>query len=58
MLVHVLVGLGRFSQMKAQEAAHRRKVTAAKKAYEEKVRKAEEDARIRAIMQGGLPPAP
>ena len=45
-------------QMKEQEAAHQRKVAAARKAYEEKVRKAQEDARIKAIMQGGLPPSP
>lgn len=42
--------------MKAQEAAHKRKVEAAKREYEEKIKKAQADARIRAIMQGAVPP--
>ena len=41
--------------MKAQEAAHRKKVEAAQREYEARVKKAQEDARIRAIMQGGMP---
>ena len=45
-------------QMKAQEAAHKRKIAAAKREYEERVRKAEENARIQAIMQGGVLPPP
>lgn len=42
--------------MKAQEAAHRKKIEAAKREYEEKRKKAEADARIRAIMQGAMIP--
>ena len=46
--------------MKAQEAAHRRKVEEARRKQEEAIKKAQADARIRAIMQGAgpIPPLP
>ncbi len=41
--------------MKAQEAERKRRIEEARRQYEEQVRKAQEEARIRAIMQGATP---
>ncbi len=43
-------------EMKSQEAAHRRKIEEARRLHEEQIKKAEADARIRAIMQGAMVP--